>query len=210
MTRTIVGVIVSMLCLSLIISHVDPRKAIAAGEETAVSSSLTASADEGDVYTGTIVTMNGRMRSTGFTLKLSGFTSDDDFNRYLTTLIEGNQDDVLKQIRGNKFGYMAATGQTGRQVLVARKTPLSDGKTRIAVAFERWMRFGEVRNGYRSEDYPFGILEMIVDDKGKGGGTFISAGAVDMKRDKKTGQYRLELENFGTFPSKVMGVMRRK
>ena len=154
MKGTLVGVIVSMICLSLIVSQADFSKAIAASEEIAASSSLTATAEEGDVYTGTIVTMNGRMRSTGFTLKLSGFTSDDDFNRYLTTLIEGNQDDVLKQIRGNNLGYVAATGQTGQQILVARKTTLPDGKIRIGVAFERWMRFGEVRNGYRSEDYP--------------------------------------------------------
>jgi hypothetical protein len=30
-----------------------------------------------------------------------------------------------------------------------------------------------------------------------------------MKRDKKTGKYQLELENFGTYPHRVMGVMRR-
>jgi hypothetical protein len=66
-----------------------------------------------------------------------------------------------------------------------------------------------VRGGYRVSDYPFGIIEIILDAKGKGSGTFIAACAVDMKKDKKTGQYRLVLENFGTWPNKVMGVMRR-
>ena len=56
---------------------------------------------------------------------------------------------------------------------------------------------------------PFGVIEIVIDAKGKGSGTFIAACAVDMKKDKKTGKYQLELENFGTWPHKVMGVMRR-
>jgi hypothetical protein len=32
---------------------------------------------------------------------------------------------------------------------------------------------------------------------------------VGMKKDKKTEQLRLEIESFGSFPAKVMGVMRR-
>ena len=58
-------------------------------------------------------------------------------------------------------------------------------------------------------DYPFGIMEIILDAKGKGSGTFIAACKIDLKLDKKTNKYQLELENFGTYPHKVMGVMRR-
>lgn len=173
------------------------------------AASVPAKSDSQEVYTGTIVSMNGRMASTGFTLRLKDFTSDEDFNRYLAILSEGDQFDVLKAIRDVDLGSFAPTGNVGRRVSFARKTQLPDGRTRIAVAFERWLKFAEVRNGYRTEDYPFGILEMIVDSKGKGSGTYIAACAVDLKRDKRTGQYRLELENFGTYPNKVMGVMRR-
>ena len=37
----------------------------------------------------------------------------------------------------------------------------------------------------------------------------IAACRIDLKRDKKTEKFQLELENFGTYPHKVMGVMRR-
>ena len=67
----------------------------------------------------------------------------------------------------------------------------------------------EIRGGYRSQDYPFGIMEIIMNAKGKGSGTFIAACKIDLKRDKKTGKYQLELENFGSYPHKLMGVMRR-
>lgn len=165
--------------------------------------------DSEEVYTGTIVNTSGRMVTTGFTLRLKGFTSDEDFSRYIGILGEGDQFDVLKAIKDIDLGSFIPTRDVGRQISVARKTTLPDGRTRIAVAFERWLKFAEVRNGYRSEDYPFGIMEIIFDAKGKGTGTFIAACQVDLERDKKSGQYKLELESFGTYPSKVMGVVKR-
>jgi hypothetical protein len=166
-------------------------------------------AESEEVYTGTIVNTNGRMATSGFTLRLKGFTSDDDFGHYLGILAEGDQFDVLKAIKNVDLGTFTPTRDVGRQISVARKTTLPDGRTRIVVAFERWLKFAEVRNGYRSEDYPFAILEVIFDTNGKGAGTYIAACAVDLERDKKSGQFKLELENFGTYPSKVMGVSRR-
>ena len=164
-----------------------------------------------EVYTGTIYAMNvGRGATTGFNLSISGYTSDEDAKRYLAILAEGNQEDLLKQIRDLELGRLSATGHVGRNLIVVRKAQLDDGKTRIVAVFERWQTIREIRSGSRIQDYPFGIMEIIVDAKGKGSGTFISACKVDLKRDKKTGQYSLELENFGTYPNKVMGVMLRK
>ena len=162
-----------------------------------------------EVYTGTIVSMSGRAVSTGFNLSIRDFTSDEDARAYLAILAEGDQEDVLKKIRDLDLGRISATGQTGRNLLVVRKTQLPDGRTRLVAAFERWLRFGELRNGYRSLDYPFAIMEIILDNKGRGNGTFIAACKIDLKRDKKTGQYQLELENFGTYPHRVMGAMLR-
>ena len=162
-----------------------------------------------EVYTGTIVSMSGRAVSTGFNLSIRDFTSDEDARAYLAILAEGDQEDVLKKIRDLDLGRISATGQTGRNLLVVRKTQLPDGKIRIMAAFERWLRMGELRNGYRSLDYPFAIMELILDSKGRGNGTFIAACKIDLKRDKKTGQYQLELENFGTYPHRVMGAMLR-
>jgi len=163
-----------------------------------------------EVYTGTIVSMNGGLASTGFNLSIGNFTSDEDAQRYLAILAEGDQFDVLKKIENLELGRLSSTGRVGRNLLVVRKTQLPDGKIRIVAAFERWQRMVELRGGYRSQDYPFGLMEIILDANGKkGSGTFIAACKIDLKRDKKTGKYQLELENFGSYPHKVMGVMLR-
>ena len=211
MRRVYATLTVAVLCVVVVIFCAEPRtiQAVEVKVVPVIPEAVPGNADTAEVYTGTIVSTSGRMRTTGFTLRLQSFTSDENFNSYLAILLEGDQFDVLKKIRDLEVGTFAPTGLTARRIDVARKTELPDGRTRIVVAFERWLRFAEVRNGYRSEDYPFGIMEIIVDRKGKGGGTYVAACAVDLDRDKKTGQYRLELENFGTYPNKVMGVQRR-
>jgi hypothetical protein len=176
---------------------------------TALAQDKKKSSDFKEVYTGTLMATNGPMRTTSFNLSIKEYTPDDVAQGYLGMLVEGDQFDLLKKIDDLNLGFMSAHGSLGRRLLIVRKHELADGKTRIVAAFERWQTFGEVRGGYRVSDYPFGVIEIIIDAKGKGSGTFIAACAVDMKKDKKTGKYKLELENFGTWPNKVMGVMRR-
>jgi hypothetical protein len=161
-----------------------------------------------EVYTGTIVNMSGRSASIGFNLTLTGRTSDAEAQQYLQILANEGQDDFLKAISKNDLGYIAATGQTRRDLLVVRENQIN-GQRRIIAAFERWQGFWEVRGGYRSTDYAFSIIEIVFDQKGRGTGTFIGLAQIRMKMDKKTEQWRLEIENFGSFPSKVMGVIRR-
>jgi hypothetical protein len=161
-----------------------------------------------EVYTGTIVNMNGRSVSTGFNLTLTGRTGDEEAQKYLSVLASEGQDGLVKAIRKNDLGFIAATGQTRRDLLVVREAVIG-GKRRIIAAFERWQGFFEIRGGYRSTDYPFTIIEIFFDEKGKGTGTFIGLAQLKIERDKKTEQLRLEIENFGSFPAKIMGVMRR-
>ena len=162
-----------------------------------------------EVYTGTLINMNGRTVSTGFNLTLTARTGDEEAERYRAILANEGQEDLLKAIDNNNLGFIAATGQTRRKLLVVREGQI-DGSRRIIAVFERWQGFFEVRGGYRSTDYPFSIIEIVFNNKGRGTGTFIGLAQVRMKRDKKTEQWRLEIENFGSFPAKVMGVMRRK
>jgi hypothetical protein len=72
------------------------------------------------------------------------------------------------------------------------------------------MNFGELRGGYRSTDYPYGVIELFIDPRtGKGEGTFIAAARISWRTDKRTGQNSVEIENFATYPARLLGVTRR-
>src|SRR5262245_8202081 len=210
--KTIRLTVILVACGLMLSAQALPQGKSKSSSSKSTSTKEDASREDGstkEVYTGTLINMNGRSASTGFTLTLEGRTSDDEAKQYLQTLATEGQDGLMKAVRKNKLGFIAATGQTRRDLLVVREAQVN-GQRRIIAAFERWIGFFEARGGYRSMDHPFSIIEIFFDQKGKGTGTFIGLAQVKLERDKKTEQLRLELESFGSFPAKVMGVMRRK
>jgi hypothetical protein len=78
-----------------------------------------------------------------------------------------------------------------------------DGRTKITVLYQRDLRFAELRFGTRSVDYPFGYAEMYV-GRGENEGMLIPAARVRL-RDSNS----WEVEDFGTFPARLMGLRVR-
>jgi hypothetical protein len=166
-----------------------------------------------ETYTGTVVSYgtgrNTRTSVNTFTLNINGTTSDTDVDRAVAILQEGGQDDLQKAITKNDLGRFSVGARLGRTLNGVRIDEV-DGKKRIRAVFERWINFSELRGGYRSLDYPFGYIELLIDPAtGKGDGTLIEAAQIRWKRDKKLDQYVVEIENFGTFPARLMGVQQR-
>ena len=169
------------------------------------SSLETVKAQTSEEYTGTIISLNGaRARTAFFTLRINGRTSDEQASQYLGILQDAGQDRALQAIRGNNLGSFSIDGNLARNINVVRETTI-DGKRRIFVVFERWTGFAEERYGYRSLDYPFGVIELFLDPQtGKGEGTYIAAAQI--RFNSKTNQNQVEIENFGTFPAKLTAV----
>jgi hypothetical protein len=166
-----------------------------------------------ETYTGTVVSygsgFNTRTTTAPFTLIINRQTSDQRAQSLLGLLQEGNQDALLNAVRQEDVGSFSINGRIGPRVNVVREQTI-DGKTRIFAVFERWKSFGELRGGYRSLDYPFGVIEMYIDPRtGKGDGTYVAAAKIRWRQDRKSGQNQVEIEDFATFPAKLMGVTRR-
>jgi hypothetical protein len=176
--------------------------------------SLAAAANgQRETYTGTVLSygtgLNTRTYTAPFTLIIDRQTSDQRAQSLLGLLQEGNQNTLLNAVRQEDVGSFSIGGRIGPRVNVVREH-MVDGRMRIFAAFERWKNFGELRGGYRSLDYPFGVIELYIDPRtGKGEGTYVAAAQVRWNRDKKSGQNQIEIENFATFPAKLMGVTRR-
>jgi hypothetical protein len=164
-------------------------------------------------FTGTAVIygsgMNTRTVTREFRLTLNGRTSNADTARLLNTLEEGGQDALLRSIRNNDLGRFALGGGVGVPVN-AVVVDNAEGRQRIRVLFERWMGFGELRGGYRSLDYPFGYLEIMIDPRtGRGDGTIITQARVRFRSARNNRPEQVEIEDFGTFPGRLMGVQMR-
>jgi len=166
-----------------------------------------------ETYTGSIVSygngLTGRMQTGTFTLTIDRLTSDQRANQLLGLLQEGSDDALLNQLDKEDVGRFSVNGRIGPRLNVVRESDVN-GQRRIFAVFRRWMNFGELRGGYRSTDYPYGVIELFVDPRtGRGEGTFIAAARINWRTDKRTGQNSVEIENFATYPARLLGVTRR-
>ena len=166
-----------------------------------------------ETYTGTVLSygngLNTRTTTGTFTLTIDRQTSNERAQQLLGLLQQDNDDDLLREVRREDVGSFSINGRIGPRVNVVRET-MVNGQRRIFAVFERWQQFAELRGGYRSLDYPFGVLEIYIDPKtGKGSGTYVAAARVRWDNGRKSGQSQIEIENFATYPARLMGVQER-
>ena len=176
------------------------------------AASTAAIAQQRTTFTGTVVIygsgFNTRTVTAPFTLYLNGTTSNDEAQRLLGALQNGGQDELRRALQHNDLGRFSIGGRVGIPVEAVVVDKAGDGRMRIRAVMERWQGFGELWRGGRSLDYPFSYIEMYVDPRtGDGDGTFIAAAQIRWQNNK--GQNQVEIEDFGTFPGRLMGVKMR-
>jgi len=147
---------------------------------------------------------NTRTVTRNFTLNITGVTSGAETERFLSTLRDGGQDDLLRSINDNDLGRFSLGASVGPRINAVMVDQF-EGRQRIRVIFERWIGFGELRYGRRSVDYPFSYVEMLIDPRtGRGEGSYFQAARIRARSGNT-----IEIEDFGTFPSRLLGVARR-
>lgn len=172
-----------------------------------IAATATGQRDSRTTFTGTAIIYgtgaSTRTVTRQFTLRIDKVTSPSDAERFLRVLDRGGQDELLREIDDNdlgRFSLGASVGLPLNAVLVDN----FEGRTRIRAVFARWIGFGEIRFGRRSVDYPFSYVELIIDRNGRGQGSYFQAARI-RSRPGNT----IEIEDFGTFPSKLMGIQMR-
>ena len=177
-----------------ITAYYPQTKAVAQGEELI-----------GRTITGTIYFMSGRRpgSSLPFTLRINRITTPDEVRQLNSALQGGRQDDLLRELSRLDAGRIqigTGVGLPANAIIVDNQ---GNGRTKITVLYQRDVRFGELRRGARSTNYPFGYAEMFV-GRGDNEGMLIPAAHVRL-RDGNT----WEVEDFGTFPARLMGLRVR-
>lgn len=173
-----------------------------------IASAITVNA-QGTTFTGTAVIygsgFNTRTITRTFTLNIKGVSPASEVDRLEDVYERGGQTGLLDALNDNpELGRFAFTGTVGLPVTAVWTEETADG-TKLTAIFPRWIGFGELRYGRRSVDYPFSYVEIMFDrEKRTGEGTFIPAARLRIKDDDT-----IEVEDFGTFPGRLMGVQMR-
>src|SRR5262249_47147939 len=154
------------------------------------------------VYSATVLPAGAGARPVSIKLYVSGETTDAEVQQLATTLKSGGMDALEKAMDKMENGRVAPMRTTGTKVAVVRIKKTDKGQ-RILMVTNRPITFPELWNSTRSSDYPFGIVQLDLDDQGKGDGAIIVAAKIQFTADNQ-----IDVESYGLGPNKLMAVSR--
>ena len=155
------------------------------------------------VAMGTGGTVGGKTKP--FDFRITAYTTDEELNNFATLLKEKGQDALRGALEKEDKGRVNPVGSVGNQIAVARKRQVGT-ETIITIVTARIMPFIELYNNGRSTDYPFGYLQVKLNDKGEGTGQIMAAAKI--RFNKKEGRY--EIESYGNQYIKAANVRPSK
>jgi hypothetical protein len=140
-------------------------------------------------------------------IRINRFNTDEDVMKFAELLKEGGPDALRRALEKEDVGQISPTGRVGTPIAVARKLK-SGNKTIVRVVTARNLSFVELRYSGRSVDYPFTVIQLELDEKGKGSGTAIAAAKI--RFNKKQNTYEIESYQHGTDYNKLLNVYQMK
>jgi len=144
-------------------------------------------------------------KSKQFDFRISKYTSDEELAKYAETLKEQGPDALRRALEKVDIGRINPVGSVGNQIAVARKR--QDGfDTVITIVTARIMPFIELYQSGRCTQYPFGYLQVKLNEKGEGAGQIMAAAKI--RFNKKSGKY--EIESYGNQYIKAVNVRPMK
>jgi len=144
------------------------------------------------------------------------WTTPEERQAYIQAMVEGKDAktlegkqryllEAMENARGNKrVGFARFPRTLGWDLTYAWQ--FTQGSTRvIRLATNRPVPFIEARGNYRTLDYPFGLIELRLNEKGEGEGVVYQAASVIINKDGA-----LELESYGIGPQRLLSVRASK
>ena len=155
----------------------------------------------------------GTGRNTTMQINITRWTTDDEREKLIDTLVENGSEELLKSLQQEEeTGYMRISGAAARltpfpttRFHYAREMRVG-GKRIIRLATDRPIGFWEARANPRSMDYTFTLIELLLDEKDEGTG--ILAAGVEMKYDKE--KKVIQIKNRSSEPIRLTNVRKSK
>lgn len=152
----------------------------------------------------------GRDSDIPIRIDLLRFTSDEDRQALAATVEEKGIEAVQPHLAGKpSLGFLWTDSSVGYLVRYAARSPLPGGGERIVIATDRLLGSYGLQPWQpvppaEATPYPFTVLELHVDSKGNGEGTFSLAAGVAVDAATRT----LGIEQFPTAPRLLKNVKR--
>src|SRR5262245_7663269 len=129
----------------------------------------------------------GRTRPTTLDIVIERWSTDEEKQKLLDTLVEKGDDKLLDMVQDIKprAGFIRTTQSLGWDIQVARYGVLPSGGYRIIFVTDRPMSFYELRNNTRSRDYDFMVCEIRLNKEGKGDGKLAAGTKIYYDMDAK-------------------------
>jgi len=140
-------------------------------------------------------------------IRINKYNTDADIKSYSDILVAGGPDRLRQALEKEDVGQLSPVGRVGTPLAIARKVVQGD-KTIVHVLTARNFSFGELRNSGRSVDYPYTILELVLDKDGNGTGTAIAAAKIKFNKKNKT--HEIESLGHGSSFNKLLNVRLEK
>lgn len=153
-----------------------------------------------EVYSARVVPAGKPSTPLSIKIYISGTTTDEEVHMLAAALKSGGSDALEKAMDKMDNGRVTPVRHTGTKVAVIRRKKTEKGESIILVT-DRPITFAELWRGSRSQDYPFGIIQLNLDEKGAGDGSIIVAAKIKITDDNS-----IEVESYGMGPSKLIGV----
>lgn len=136
-------------------------------------------------------------------IRINRWSTDEDRTHLMTALRESGPEALLKALQKMpSVGTIRTPSSVGYDLRYARQARVGDGR-RIVIATDRPMDYWEASNQPRSVQYPFTVLQMQVDQGGKGTGTMSLAMKITANDDL------VILEDIASAPFKLTNVQAK-
>jgi hypothetical protein len=139
---------------------------------------------------------------------VNSYTNDAEAKTLATALLEGGSDNLLKSLeKMDTIGKIRLNGRAGFYDFKLIRSHQVEGGRRVYLVGDRPVGFLEVYVGNRSQDYPFGIMQLDLkkNSKGREEGTGALLYAAKIKVLENN---RIELESYGIDAIRLLGVRK--
>ena len=132
------------------------------------------------------------------------WSTDADRKRLLTILRESGPQALLKELQKMpRVGTIRTPNSIGYDLHYALQTAVGDGR-RLVISTDRPINQWEATDRPRSIDYPFTIIQMQLDQNGKGTGTMSYATKVEANDDV------ILIEDYASTPFRLTNIEAKK